>query len=101
MKCFNLSTSFYKKKKLRDDGLYFFFTMTSCTITSAPGKVLVTGGYLVLEQAFWGCVVSTSSRFYTIIQAQSKPNHISVHSPQFEQADWTYVVTDDFKLKAV
>ncbi|KAG1234680.1 hypothetical protein G6F68_018968 [Rhizopus microsporus] len=74
--------------------------MTSCTITSAPGKVLVTGGYLVLEQAFWGCVVSTSSRFYTIIQAQSKPNHISVHSPQFEQADWTYVVTDDFKLKA-
>ncbi|KAG1146192.1 hypothetical protein G6F37_004856 [Rhizopus arrhizus] len=75
--------------------------MTSCTITSAPGKVLVTGGYLVLEQAFWGCVVSTSSRFYTIIQAQSKPNHISVHSPQFEQADWTYVVTDDFKLKAV
>ncbi|KAG1453540.1 hypothetical protein G6F56_007548 [Rhizopus delemar] len=73
--------------------------MTHCTITSAPGKVLLTGGYLVLEQAFSGSVVGTSSRFYTVIQSSSEPNHISVRSPQFEQAHWEYQVLDTLELK--
>ena len=34
------------------------------SIASAPGKVLLTGGYLVLEEGLSGLVVSSSSRFF-------------------------------------
>ncbi|KAG0164849.1 phosphomevalonate kinase [Apophysomyces sp. BC1034] len=64
------------------------------TIASAPGKVLLTGGYLVLDQAFSGLVVSTSARFYTAIRpGQASTGHIEVHSPQFDQASWSYSAT--------
>ncbi|RSH77383.1 phosphomevalonate kinase [Apiotrichum porosum] len=37
------------------------------TIVSAPGKVLLAGGYLVLDRAYTGLVVATSSRFYASV----------------------------------
>ncbi|KAJ9537548.1 hypothetical protein OSB04_030281 [Centaurea solstitialis] len=37
-------------------------------IASAPGKVLITGGYLVLERPNAGIVLSTNARFYAIIK---------------------------------
>ncbi|KAG5031520.1 hypothetical protein JHK85_015502 [Glycine max] len=40
-------------------------------VTSAPGKVLMTGGYLILERPNPGLVLSTNARFYAII----KPIH--------------------------
>lgn len=68
---------------------------SSYTIASAPGKVLLAGGYLVLEQKFTGLVVGTSARFYTVIRPQNHANSgtITVHSPQFEQATWKYQAT--------
>ncbi|KAG1881442.1 ribosomal protein S5 domain 2-type protein [Suillus tomentosus] len=64
------------------------------TIVSAPGKVLAAGGYLVLDQQYPGVVISTSSRFYTVIQASlGSANQIVVRSPQFNQAEWRYTVT--------
>ncbi|KAF9531647.1 ribosomal protein S5 domain 2-type protein [Crepidotus variabilis] len=67
--------------------------MSSTTVISAPGKVLIAGGYLVLDPAYSGIVVSTSSRFYTAIQDFfSKPDTIRVRSPQFSDASWTYTV---------
>ena len=42
-----------------------------CRVVSAPGKVLITGAYLVLEQPHAGLVVSTSARFFAIV----KPIH--------------------------
>ncbi|CDO69242.1 hypothetical protein BN946_scf185042.g144 [Trametes cinnabarina] len=76
--------------------------MSSPTVISASGKVLIAGGYLVLDKAYSGVVVSTSSRFYTTIQsitssassAQS-PIQIRVRSPQFEDASWLYFVDFD------
>jgi phosphomevalonate kinase len=59
---------------------------------SAPGKVLVAGGYLVLEHPNLGISVATSSRFYTTIQLQpleantpASPSCLTivVESPQF------------------
>lgn len=35
---------------------------------SAPGKVLITGGYLVLERPNKGLVLSVDARFYTSIK---------------------------------
>ncbi|KAI7863574.1 ribosomal protein S5 domain 2-type protein [Spinellus fusiger] len=64
------------------------------TIVSAPGKVLLTGGYLVLDQAYQGLVVGTSARFYTIIRPSKVPG-IHVHSPQFKDAHWEYTVQAD------
>lgn len=66
---------------------------------SAPGKVLVAGGYLVLEHPNLGISVATSSRFYTTIQLQrlvsgipSTPSNLTivVESPQF-YITYTYI----------
>lgn len=43
-------------------------------VVSAPGKVLLTGGYLILERPNAGIVLSTSARFYAIV----KPFHDDV-----------------------
>lgn len=71
--------------------------MTQSTAVSAPGKVLVAGGYLVLEHAFSGTVVSTSSRFYTVVAPKRalQPQKITVYSPQFEAATWVYDVNKE------
>ncbi|KAL0066272.1 phosphomevalonate kinase [Marasmius tenuissimus] len=61
-------------------------------VVSSPGKVLIAGGYLVLDPAYSGVVVSTSSRFYTVIQESSNKSTIRVRSPQFENAQWSYSV---------
>lgn len=75
---------------------------SSPTVVSSPGKVLLAGGYLVLDPAYSGLVVSTSSRFYTVIDAISAPAsptdapiQIRVRSPQFLDATWLYFVDFD------
>ncbi|MCO5565910.1 hypothetical protein L7F22_019585 [Adiantum nelumboides] len=73
------------------------------TVVSAPGKVLIAGGYLVLEPAYPGLVISTTSRFYTVITKKkakqpsssttlSSQLRISVQSPQFIGAKWDYLI---------
>ncbi|KXN90598.1 putative phosphomevalonate kinase [Leucoagaricus sp. SymC.cos] len=71
--------------------------MPSSTVVSSPGKILVAGGYLVLDPAYSGAVISTSSRFYTVVQAAATagPNTLRVRSPQFENAVWDYSVRAD------
>ncbi len=71
------------------------------TTVSAPGKVLIAGGYLVLDPTYPGLVISTSSRFYCHAQSQSSSSAasqeantsnclITVKSPQFVDAVWVY-----------
>ncbi|CAG8626518.1 504_t:CDS:2 [Paraglomus brasilianum] len=64
------------------------------TIVSAPGKVLIVGGYLVLDRSFNAVVISTDSRFYCMIKDGQCPNKVVVKSPQFEEAVWEYDVED-------
>ncbi len=69
------------------------------TIISAPGKVLLAGGYLVLDPEYTGAVVATSSRFYTIVKddqaaGSSQPKRIRVASPQFDEAVWEYEIEE-------
>jgi phosphomevalonate kinase len=61
----------------------------SSLVVSASGKVLLAGGYLVLDPAYSGVVVSTSSRFYTVI-TPANTDRIVVRSPQFINATWSY-----------
>uniref|UniRef100_A0A7C9DS86 phosphomevalonate kinase n=2 Tax=Opuntia streptacantha TaxID=393608 RepID=A0A7C9DS86_OPUST len=57
-------------------------------VASAPGKVLLTGGYLVLERPNAGLVLSTNARFYAIV----KPFHDDVKP---ESWAWSWM---DLKL---
>ncbi|KAG0000475.1 phosphomevalonate kinase [Entomortierella chlamydospora] len=73
---------------------------SNTTIVSAPGKVLIAGGYLVLVPTFSGLVVATDARFYTLIRPNSNKSQpssgkfkITVRSPQFDNATWNYRVT--------
>lgn len=61
---------------------------------SAPGKILLAGGYLVLESPNVGVVIGVDKRFYTTAQkleadAYDKGIHITVRSPQFD-SEWKY-----------
>ncbi|XP_010518937.1 PREDICTED: phosphomevalonate kinase [Tarenaya hassleriana] len=55
-------------------------------VASAPGKVLMTGGYLVLERPNAGLVLSTNARFYAIV----KPLYEEVN-PESWAWSWTDV----------
>lgn len=57
---------------------YFYFFR----IASAPGKVLITGGYLILEKPNAGIVLSTTARFYTIVKPLRK---------EVEPGSWAWV----------
>lgn len=62
---------------------------------SAPGKVLLAGGYLALDRNYTGLVFGLSARINVIVgEIHTGPGvqltEIVVSSPQFEGAKWTY-----------
>lgn len=62
---------------------------------SAPGKVLLAGGYLVLDRAYSGLVFGLSARIHVVSAAPTAdhpPGTITVRSPQFAHATWTYAI---------
>lgn len=92
---------------------------SSVTALSAPGKVLLTGGYLVLDRGYTGTVFALDARIHVIVQqlrghrrgasgsgpapgaeAPSNPgagdqdgeDTVVVRSPQFLDAVWEYGV---------
>lgn len=78
-------------------------------VASAPGKVLMTGGYLVLERPNAGIVLSTNARFYAIL----KPLYdaagsdslavewmdVKVNSPQMSRETTYKMSLKDFTLQ--
>ena len=91
--------------------IYIYIMTNISTIVSAPGKVLIAGGYVVLDPRCTGLVIATEARFYAKVQDQHwKPstatdglkddlsrNKISVlvKSPQFSDAVWNYSIHYD------
>ena len=59
--------------------------MTTC---SAPGKILLAGGYLVLDPAYSGLVLSLSARIYATVR--NSQDYTIVTSPQFKDAVWKF-----------
>lgn len=62
---------------------------------SAPGKVLLAGGYLVLDREHTGLVFGLDARIHVhIAPVQTSPgvalHEITVRSPQFHSANWEY-----------
>lgn len=73
-------------------------TLTTTTL-SAPGKVLLCGGYLILDRLHRGLIFSLSARIHVCVQptpkrtnesGQSSGGRIVVKSPQFLGAEWVY-----------
>jgi phosphomevalonate kinase len=72
------------------------------TAISAPGKVLLAGGYLVLDRAYTGYVFGLSARIHVVVKDKDSvsgiagaetENEIVVRSPQFLEAEWRYRYT--------
>ncbi|KAK5948314.1 phosphomevalonate kinase [Knufia fluminis] len=70
---------------------------------SAPGKVLFTGGFLVLDRKHTGLVLGLDARIHVHIEEwereavngeQSHTTSILVQSPQFQDAKWLYEVQE-------
>jgi phosphomevalonate kinase len=62
---------------------------------SCPAKVLVAGGYLVLDRDYTGLVFGLDARIHTLIEPiQTRSgvtiSEIVVKSPQFQGAIWEY-----------
>ena len=76
------------------------------TALSAPGKVLLTGGYLCLDRAYTGTVFALDARIHVVVQQLKRPRSanapagetepeegtVIVRSPQFLDAVWEYGV---------
>ncbi|KAH8731045.1 ribosomal protein S5 domain 2-type protein [Phaeosphaeriaceae sp. PMI808] len=65
------------------------------TCVSCPAKVLVAGGYLVLDRAYTGLVFGLDARIHTVVEpvhtrAGVSISEIIVTSPQFKEAIWEY-----------
>ena len=60
-------------------------------VVSAPGKVFLAGGYLVLDRAYTALVFGLDARIHVRIQkASSTVEQIVVNSPQFKHSKWIY-----------
>lgn len=82
---------------LGDEGLHIIaLTMERPSVAfSAPGKVLLAGGYLVLDRDYTGLVFGLDARIHVHVQTlQTSPgltlSEIIVKSPQFRDAEWRY-----------
>ncbi|CCU74716.1 Phosphomevalonate kinase/ERG8 [Blumeria hordei DH14] len=65
------------------------------TAVSAPAKVLLSGGYLVLDRQYTGLVFGLDARIHLLVDEPASPcqplePRIIVQSPQFLEAQWVY-----------
>ena len=65
------------------------------TAVSCPAKVLVAGGYLVLDRDYSGLVFGLDARIHTVVEPIKTKDGVSISeilvtSPQFHEAIWEY-----------
>ena len=68
---------------------------TGSTSVSAPGKVFLAGGYLVLDRAYTALVFGLDARIHAHITPLTTASgvhleEIVVRSPQFQDAIWEF-----------
>ena len=71
------------------------FAESPTVACSAPGKVLLAGGYLVLDREHTGLVFGLDARIHVLVQSLPERQgldftSIIVRSPQFRDAEWRY-----------
>lgn len=77
--------------------------MKNSLAVSAPGKVLFTGGFLVLDRKHTGLVLGLDARIHVHVEEwkstevkdrQSQSVLTLVQSPQFQDARWLYEIDE-------
>src|SRR5437762_7375730 len=67
------------------------------SVVSAPGKVLIAGGYLILDPDQIGLVLALSARIHVEVSSDDSgaadDGIVTVTSPQFLNAEWKYKCT--------
>lgn len=66
------------------------------TAVSAPGKVLLAGGYLVLDPQYTGLVFALNARIHCVSSENpgAEANTITVRSPQFtKEPEWVFSIS--------
>ena len=84
-------------------------TSKAYTAFSAPGKVLLAGGYLVVDRAHTGLVFGLDARIHVLVEPLATSSGVTldeiiVRSPQFKDAEWRYgyrVVEDNGSIEVV
>ena len=79
------------------------------TAASAPGKVLLAGGYLVLDRGYTGLVFGLDARIHVVVEPVQTSDGVTlseiiVRSPQFRAAEWRYsyrMAEDDGRVEVV
>ena len=71
--------------------------MNAAVAVSAPGKVLLAGGYLVLDREYTGLVFGLDARIHVVVQPHPEGTDaawggILVRSPQFKDGEWSHEV---------
>lgn len=72
-------------------------------MVSSPGKVLIAGGYLVLDTHYSGLVIGTSSRFYSCVSSRATSSRATSSTPSTSSIDAdtnTGIDTDTCQNKA-
>ena len=66
--------------------------MVSGVEAAAPGKVLITGGYLVLDRMYSGLVLGVSAKVHVEVfrreggeEGKASPTKLTVCAPQFSK----------------
>ena len=68
-------------------------------VCSAPGKVLITGGYLVLERPNRGLVITVNARFQTIIEPLAESSAEQQHEFDVRVISEQFGSTIDYKIQ--
>ena len=73
-------------------------TWNDNSVAFAPGKVLIAGGYLVLDRAHCGAVLTVNTHFKTVVRStetrQTNRFQWTIRSPQFNDPVRVYVQCD-------
>lgn len=69
-------------------------------MVSSPGKVLIAGGYLVLDTHYSGLVIGTSSRFYSCVSSRATSSRATSSTPSIDADTNTGIDTDTCQNKA-
>lgn len=70
-------------------------TMSQVHAASAPGKVFLAGGYLVLDRKHTALTFALDARIHVVVRRGSKDGVVIVKSPQFINSSWTYRIEND------
>eukprot|EP01084_Bolivina_argentea_P299025 515417_1 len=86
--------------QLLDEAIKLVEKFTLSTETEASGKVLLTGGYLVLFPKYQGISIALNCQFHAIINVYNHPNTIHIICPQWLQKQLIYNISSNYHISA-